>query len=189
MVGADDEREIGPDCWSDKHDGIVLPLPGVVLRQQRMASCINKVAALLLVAAGVCTACNNGNAVAVLPGDVVYTGQWSGSSSFNTRVSFSVSNEQTITAISFEYAFGGCSGTIEASNLSLPIEAPRMLLSAAPTSALPQFVYATGDAKGGLAEITGTFSSDRSVSGAIVFAEYQNCGSGNAVAVWNATKQ
>ena len=61
-----------------------------------------------------------------------YEGQWSGTTFQGRPISFTVSPDQKVTAITLGYSFGNCSGTHTFSNLNLDIARPPNPLSPQP---------------------------------------------------------
>src|SRR5215204_825321 len=53
------------------------------------------------------------------PSPSTLEGQWSGTTSQGTPISFTVSSDQKVTAITVGYTFNGCAGTQTFANLSL----------------------------------------------------------------------
>ena len=53
------------------------------------------------------------------PSSAALDGQWTGTTSQGTPITFTVSSDQKVTAISVGYSFNGCSGVQTFSNLNL----------------------------------------------------------------------
>jgi hypothetical protein len=109
-----------------------------------------------------------------------YEGQWSGTTSQNRTMTFTVSSDQKVTAITIGYSFNGCSGTNTFPNVNAAI-------GATPTSAA-SFGWGSGSPEGpNFTQVLGSFNSTTSASGSVAFGSYTGCG--NALAVWTAAKQ
>ena len=114
-----------------------------------------------------------------------YDGQWSGTTSQSRPITFSVSPDQKVTAITVGYNFSGCSGVNTFANLTLDIGNPPN--PAAPTLG-PGFGYGSGPPDGpNYTQVYGSFSSNTSATGSVVFGSYTGCGNGGAI--WTATKR
>ena len=114
-----------------------------------------------------------------------YDGEWSGTTSQGRPISFSVSGDQKVTAITVGYSFNGCSGTKTFSGLSLDIGNPP---NPGAPSVGPGFGYGSGPPDGSnYTQVYGTFASSTTVNGSVVFGDYATCG--NAVGIWAATKK
>jgi hypothetical protein len=114
-----------------------------------------------------------------------YAGEWGGTTSQGRPLSFTVSADQKVTAITVDYNFNGCAGVKTFSNLSLDIARPTN--PNAPVAG-PGFGYGTGPPEGGdFTQVVGFFAPNGTVTGSVVFVEYGSCG--NAVAIWTATRR
>jgi len=133
-------------------------------------------------------ACGGGDATSPTPSAVGYEGRWSGSA-FTSSVpagvpspgafSFTVSREQTITAIEFDYRLGACSGRISVPNLNLP------LFDYAPLGRT--FEYRSTDfTQPNYVTVAGSFQSDGTASGVIGLGQYNGCGDGGGS--WTARR-
>ena len=125
------------------------------------------------------------------PSSASLDGQWSGTTSQGTPISFTVSSDQKVTAINIGYSFNGCSGTQTFSNLNLdtapmvtciPGPCPNELLS------YRAFNYATGSVDGPATAVMGRFSFTTRAEGQASFRDYPACGTAVGVA-WSATKR
>jgi len=114
-----------------------------------------------------------------------YDGEWSGTTSQGRPISFTVSADQKVTAITVGYSFNSCSGTKTFPGLSLDIGNPP---NPGSPSGGPGFGYGSGppDAPN-YTQVYGTFASSTAVSGSVVFGDYTNCG--NAIGIWSATRK
>ncbi len=112
-----------------------------------------------------------------------YDGQWKGTTSQGGPITFTVSLDQKVTAITVGYSFNGCSGLNTFSNLNLDIgNTPN------PATTLgPGFGFGSGPPDGpNYMQVYGSFSSSTTATGSVVFGGYPGCG--NAVGIWSATK-
>jgi hypothetical protein len=114
-----------------------------------------------------------------------YDGQWSGMTSQDRPMTFTVSPDHKVTAITVGYSFNGCSGVNTFSNLNLDIGNPPN--PAAPTLG-PGFGYGSGAPDGpNYTQVYGSFTSSTTATGSVVFVGYPGCG--NTGAFWTATKR
>lgn len=111
-----------------------------------------------------------------------YRGEWSGMTSHGAAISFSVSADQKVTAISVGYSFNGCSGTKTFPGLSLPI-APNPI-----QPGLPAFEFNSGPREQpNYTGVTGTFAATDTAAGLMAFGNYDGCN--NGLASWSAAKR
>lgn len=156
----------------------------------RQASLRNRAAALfaLLLSLAGATACNNGAVSPAAPSTTGYAGSWSGRTLQNGTISFSVSQDQVVTSMTFSYAFNGCSGTKTFANLSVPILHDNAAGASTPGSTGDLFSYQTGDEESGpLTGVQGGFYANGTAIGVIVVSGYPNCGGDTAI-VWSASR-
>jgi hypothetical protein len=114
-----------------------------------------------------------------------YEGQWSGTTSQGRPITFTVSPDQKVTAISVGYNFNGCSGVNTFSNLTLDIGYPPN--PAAPTLG-PGFGYGSGPPDGpNYTQVYGSFTSNTTATGSVIFGGYPGCG--NSGGIWTATRR
>jgi len=114
-----------------------------------------------------------------------YAGQWSGTTSQGRPIAFTVSPDQKVTAITVGYSFNGCSGVNTFSNLTLDIGNPPN--PRVPTLG-PGFGYGSGPPDGpNYTQVYGSFTSNTTASGSVVFGGYPDCGNGGAI--WTATRR
>jgi hypothetical protein len=114
-----------------------------------------------------------------------YEGQWSGTTSQGRPITFTVSSDQKVTAITIEYNFGSCSGVHTFSNLNLDIGYPPSPITA---QAGPSFGYGSGRPEAtAYTQILGTFSSSTRATGSMFFADYPGCG--NGIGFWTAARR
>jgi hypothetical protein len=112
-----------------------------------------------------------------------YDGEWNGTTSQNRPITFTVSSDQKVTAITVGYSFNGCSGTNTFSNLNLAIGNPPN-----PASPGPGFGFGSGPPDGpNYTQVLGTFSSNTEATGTVIFGAYSSCG--NTGALWSATRR
>jgi hypothetical protein len=103
-----------------------------------------------------------------------YAGEWSGTTFQQQPISFTVSRDQKVTAVSVGYVFSGCSGV---ETLPGP--------DVAVTSSFMQFGSTLPDGRGIM--ITIVFVSGRAASGGVVFYGPPSCGSTGSGGNFNAT--
>jgi hypothetical protein len=129
-----------------------------------------------------------------------YAGQWSGTTSQGRSISFTVSPQQVVTAITLDYNLdnpnpsgtlqqGNCSGSSTFSNLHL------LIVSPAGPALGPGFAYASGSFESpNFIELVGFFGSNTAATGAVTFLNY-DCGpkivgaTTAYSAMWTASKQ
>jgi len=116
-------------------------------------------------------------------GSSPYQGEWSGTTTQNRPISFTVSSDQKVTALTVGYNFGGCSGTSTLSNLSLDIGFRQSLVG---TQLVPGFAFSSSSPDQPN-QIVGEFSSNTMATGNLIFVNFQGCGS--AFDVWTANKR
>jgi hypothetical protein len=112
-----------------------------------------------------------------------YNGQWKGTTSQGRPITFTVSLDQKVTAITVGYSFNGCSGLNTFSNLNLDIgNTPN------PATTLgPGFGFGSGPPDGpNYTQVYGSFSSNTTATGSVIFGGYPGCG--NAGGIWTATR-
>jgi hypothetical protein len=126
-----------------------------------------------------------GSSSPTTPSSPGYDGQWSGTTSQGRPITFSISSEQKVTAITVGYSFNGCSGVNTFSNLNLDIGSPPN--PRAPSTG-PGFGYGSGPPDGpNYTQVYGSFSSTTMATGSVIFGGYPGCG--NAGGFWTATKR
>lgn len=114
------------------------------------------------------------------PTPLNFSGDWAGTTSQSRALTFSVSADLRITAVTLDYAFGGCSGTV-----TIPADVPLLNTSgtaAAVVSHTPQ--GATGPSR---TTVHFLFPSITSANGTAEFMDFSSCGSSNVT--WTATKR
>jgi hypothetical protein len=107
-------------------------------------------------------------------------------------VTFTISSDEHVTAITIGHEFNGCSGTQTFSSLSLGI-APQVQCIPAPCSnqlmSYRAFNYSTGNQLDGPGTtVNAVFMSDERVEGLVSFRGFPGCGSAMGV-TWSATKR
>jgi hypothetical protein len=114
-----------------------------------------------------------------------YVGVWSGAVTQGGNVSFTVSAEETVVAVTVNYSLNGCTGTATLSNIALLVAEPQTLPSGEVLP--PSFGSGTeGLDSPDFLGIQGTFSSGTTAHGLLVFNQYRGCGS--ALFSWNASR-
>ena len=139
---------------------------------------------LVVVVAGALGACDHGSVTAPSP-STGYAGEWSGTTSQNQPIAFTVSADQQVTSLTVGYSFNGCSGTETFSNLSLTIkklDPP----GTPPFNDNPGFGYAGQTVDGGGTLLLGAFTSNKTSTGQVNFVNFPDCK--GSFATWNATK-
>ncbi len=126
------------------------------------------------------------------PSNASYEGQWTGTTAQGKTVTFTISPDENVTAITVGYEFNGCSGTQTFSGLSLSI-APQVQCIPAPCSnqlmSYRAFGYSVGNpVEGPATSLNAVFTSSARVEGLAHFREYPGCGSAMSVP-WSATKR
>ena len=96
-----------------------------------------------------------------------YDGEWSGTTSQGRPITFTVSADQKVTAITVGYSFGSCNGTNTFSNLNLDI-------GTSPIPGAPQIGPGFGFGSGSpelpnYTQLFGNFSSSTAVTGSVIF--------------------
>jgi hypothetical protein len=126
------------------------------------------------------TACGGGSPTSpTSPPRVGYAGEWSGVSLQGDSLTFTVSNEQKVTAIAFDYRLNGCSGRKTFSGLSADI------VSAPGVKAFFRHDSSDADARN-YVSIQGFFDSAESAGGVTGFS-LVSCGEG--LGVWSARRR
>jgi hypothetical protein len=118
-------------------------------------------------------------------------GEWSGTTSQGAPISFVVSPNETVTAITLGYDFNGCSGSHTFADLNVPT-APNLTCIPGPCSGIQEsyraFGYSTGSASGPYTQLNGLFLPGNQAKGQAVFRDYPSCGTAPAVE-WTATRR
>jgi hypothetical protein len=134
------------------------------------------------------SACGNSDRGPTLPtpaASLRYDGEWSGTTSQGRPITFTVSSDQRVTAITVGYSFNGCSGVNTFSSLNLVIGSPP---NPSPVTPVPGFGYGSGPPDGPhYTQIYGSFTSSTTATGSVIFGDYPGCG--NSVGIWSATKR
>lgn len=118
-------------------------------------------------------------------------GQWSGTTSQGTPISFTVSPNEAVVAITVGYNFNGCSGSHTFDDVSIRT-APDVHCIPGPCSgtlaSYRAFGYSVGSIPGGpRTQINGVFLPGDRAEGQIGFFDYPSCGSATGV-TWTATR-
>ena len=126
------------------------------------------------------------------PSKANYEGQWTGTTAQGKTVTFTISSDQNVTAMTIGHEFNGCSGTQTFSSLSLSIT-PQVQCIPAPCSnqlmSYRAFHYSTVnqlDAPG--TSVNAVFTSENRLEGLVNFHAFPGCGSAMSVP-WSATKR
>jgi hypothetical protein len=139
-----------------------------------------------LVAIATCAivSCNHSTSSLTTPSTTGYAGEWSGTTSQNQPLSFSVSADQQVTSVTVGWAFNGCSAIGTSSAKSFPITNPQP--PGPPPWNNPGFVYGGQGQDGSVWAVTGAFTSTQTATGNVEVVAVPNCG--NTIATWNATR-
>jgi hypothetical protein len=114
------------------------------------------------------------------PTPLNFSGDWAATTSQGRRMTFTVSPDLSITALTIEYSFGGCSGSLSFS--------PNVPLTNTPGTAVALVTYAPNGPSGpGRAVVNFVFPSVISANGTVQFAAFPDCGSSSAT--WEAVKR
>jgi hypothetical protein len=118
-------------------------------------------------------------------------GQWIGTTAQGTPITFTVSADEKVTAITLGYAFNGCSGSHTFDNLNLDT-APTVICIPGPcspaVSSYRAFNYSTRSSDGPSTTVNGLFPSANTAEGAVAFRDYPGCGTALSVA-WTAARR
>jgi hypothetical protein len=125
------------------------------------------------------------------PSSASYRGEWAGTTSQGSPISFSISPDEKVTSITVGYNFNGCSATQTFSNLNIDI-APNVTCIPGPCSAqvlsYRAFGFANGPIEGPLISINGLFPSLATAQGLVGFRDYPGCGTATGVS-WTAIRR
>lgn len=119
-------------------------------------------------------------------------GEWSGTTSQGTPITFVVSANEQVTTITLGYDFNGCAGSHTFSDLSVPT-APDLICLPGPCSGVLNsyraFGYSAGSVTGGpTTQINGLFLPRNEAKGQVTFRNYAGCGD-VVTAEWTATRR
>ena len=124
------------------------------------------------------------------PSSATLDGQWSGTTSQGTPITFTVSSDQKVTDITVGYSFNGCSGVQTFSNLNLET-APMVTCIPGPcpitVSSYRAFSYSTRSIDGPSTTVNGLFTLPTRAEGQVAFRDYPGCGTAVGIG-WSATK-
>lgn len=112
------------------------------------------------------------------PTPLNFNGDWAGTTSQGRAIRFSVVDLR-ITAVTVEYAFSGCTGSVTAP-ASAPLQNPSGTASAVVTNA------PNGPSGPSRTVVNFLFPSIASANGTVQFSDFPGCGSANAT--WTASK-
>jgi hypothetical protein len=125
------------------------------------------------------------------PSSAGLDGQWSGTTSQGTPITFAVSSAQKVTDITIGYNFNGCSGVQTYSNLSLDT-APMVTCIPGPcpdaVSSYRAFSYSAGSIGGPATAVNGLFLPTNRAEGQVTFRDYPGCGTMVGVG-WSANRR
>ena len=119
-------------------------------------------------------------------------GSWSGTTSQGTTISFTISPDQKVTAITVGYSFNGCSGSQTFANLNLDT-APTVTCIPGPCSttisSYRAFSYLAGTPfDGPTTAVHGLFTLPSRAEGQVNFKDYPGCGTAVGIG-WAAAKR
>jgi hypothetical protein len=128
----------------------------------------------------------------LIPAAALSVGEWSGTTSQGTPISFTVSPTELLTTISVGYDFNGCAGSQTFADL-LVRTAPDLTCIPGPCSGVAAsyraFSYVKGTLGAGpVTQINGVFLPGDEAKGQVVFRDYAGCGTAPAVE-WAATRR
>ena len=125
------------------------------------------------------------------PTQVGLAGQWSGTTSQGTPISFTVSADEKVTSITVGYSFNGCSGSQTFANLNVET-APNVACIPGPCppsiSSYRAFGYSAGPREGPSTSVNGLFLPMGRAEGLAGFRDYPDCGTALGIA-WTATRR
>lgn len=144
--------------------------------------------AILLCAAA--TACGGADGP-TSPSPTTLTGQWSGTTAHGLPISFTISPDEKVTAISFGYTFNGCSGSHTFAGLNIETRANVICIPGPCSGVLSpfrSFNYSSSPPGGPFTTVNGLFPGINRAEGALGFFEYPGCGTATGVG-WTATRR
>ena len=123
---------------------------------------------------------------------VSYAGQWAGATAQGESITFTISSDEAVTAITIGHNFNGCRRTQTFSNLNLSIT-PQVTCIPGPcsgsVSSYRSFSYQAGNsALEPMTQLNAVLFAGSGARGTINFRDYVGCGSAIGVA-WNATRR
>jgi hypothetical protein len=116
----------------------------------------------------------------VRPAPLDFSGEWSGTTAQGRPIAFSISPDLRITALSIDFAFATCSGTVTMTP-NAPLANPNGTASALAIST-PNGLNGPGRTT-----VNFLFPSPSSANGMAQFFDYPDCGNGSAT--WTASKR
>jgi hypothetical protein len=137
------------------------------------------------------SACSRTTAAPSPASSSLSVGQWTGTTTQGTPITFTVSSDEILTKISIAYNFNGCSGIQTFADLNVPT-APNIICVPGPCSdtlsGYRAFAYSSGSAAtGSNTSINGLFLPLNQAQGQASFHDYPGCGS--AGVQWTATRR
>jgi len=114
------------------------------------------------------------------PTPLDFSGNWSGTTSQGRAIGFTVTPDLRVTGVTVEYAFGGCSATVD-----IPGAAP-LFNTSATADAVISYVPSGLNGPNRIV-VNFLFPSITNANGTIQFINVSTCG--NANATWTATKR
>lgn len=124
-------------------------------------------------------------------GSSMSVGEWEGTTTQGQPITFVVSEDEKLIAVTLGYDFGDCSGTLKLVDLSVPT-APDLHCIPGPCSGVAssfrQFGFSDGGGPPGpYTQINGVFLPRNQAKGQAVFSNYPDCGS--ATVQWTASRR
>jgi hypothetical protein len=123
-------------------------------------------------------ACENGPSAPTAAG---HAGEWSGTTSQGSPITFSVSSSEKLRKISVGYSFNGCSGSsslapgVQLERLLEPVDVALVDFESAPPGTPNRMLFHF------------LFTSGTNASGMVTFADFIGCGTVNST--WTATRR
>jgi hypothetical protein len=123
-------------------------------------------------------ACENGPTT---PTSAGYSGEWSGTTSQGSPITFSVSTSEKLTKIAVGYSFNGCTGSsslapdVALERSSVPVEVRLLDYESAPPGTPNRMLFHF------------LFTSSTAAQGMVTFVDFTGCGTINAT--WTAVKR
>jgi hypothetical protein len=119
-------------------------------------------------------------------------GEWTGVTAQGRPIAFTVSSNETVTAITVGYDFNDCSGSKTFTNLNVPA-APQVTCIPGPCSgtvtSYRAFGYVNGSfGNGPVTQVNGLFLPGNEAKGQVIFSDYGSCGTSLPVE-WTAHRR
>lgn len=138
-----------------------------------MDGCRTHISTLVLIATSCILSTGCGAASSTAPGPVGQAGEWRGTTFQGRPISFSVSSQQQVTAVSLGYQIDTCSGVETFSGLTVPLTS---------VGGVPAFQFAAKLADTRQIVIQGFLMPDGSIRGTVTVYAPPSCGRSETVA-------